>query len=312
MVELALDQNPLERARRIEVNGVNALISNITAPFEYKGKTLIAARMQASKDKTSPSTICFLRQRDDSSFEIRSILPVIGMEDSSIAHIKGNLVFSCIKTHIKEDGDIGYRTYFYKNPDFDNFDLERDAFAVGPGGMKDIRLVDLGNDGVGIFTRPEGGEIAGKGKIGFTIIQNLDDLKDENIILSAPIIPGQFEDDGDNQLWGGVNAAYPLENGKIAILGHIASVDSKGKHYRAMTFVLDPKTRIASPMEIIATREDFPDNYSDISSEHDELFDVVFPGGLTFNNDGTITMYVGLSDASAAVIRLPMPNCFKV
>lgn len=308
MVELALSQEPSERARSIEIKGVNGFVFNITAPFQYKEETLIAGRIQTSKDNTSASTIGFFRQTDDSSFELRNIIPAIGLEDPSVTSIYGNSIFGYVQTH-RSGGEVGYKTVFYKNPDLDRLgpqqEQEQEPLVVGPERMKDIRLVELQDGRIGVFTRPQGGKITKKGKIGFTIIKTLDDL-DENVISSAPLIPDQFDDSS----WGGVNAAYLLKDGKIGVLGHVASVDSKGKHYKAMMFAFDPNTRTTSPMEIIATREDFPEDFS----ENDELKDIVFPGGVVINDNNPTKafLYGGVSDEYAGIIEFTLPDWFKM
>jgi hypothetical protein len=55
-------------------------------------------------------------------------------------------------------------------------------FAVGPQWMKDIRLVELADRRIGVFTRPKGEYFGGQAEIGFTIIDNLDDLTPEVIV----------------------------------------------------------------------------------------------------------------------------------
>ena len=317
MVELALKQEPIlnqpERGRFIEFEGVRGTVFNITAPFEYNGGTLIAGRIQASKDKSLASTIGIFRQTDDLSYTLINRLPTIGLEDPSIAHIKGDLIFSCVKTYIKANGDIGYRTLFYKNPDFDNFDPEHDAFAIGQDEMKDTRLVELQDGRIGVFPRPQKlvftspqRTIDIRGRIGFTILDSLEELAQAKL-TETPLIDIPFK---PNEC-GGVNAAYLLKDGRIGVLGHIASVDNKGKHYGAMVFPFDPNSGVASPIEIIASREDFPEDPTD--GLHDKNYDVVFSGGLRFNDDRTTDFFGGVSDKLPGEIEdIQLPAWFKV
>jgi large subunit ribosomal protein L25 len=59
--------------------------------------------------------------------------------------------------------------------------------------------------------------------------------------------------------WGGANETHLLKNGRIGVLGHIASFDSQlNKHYYSMVFSLNPETCEKTPMKIIAARSDFP------------------------------------------------------
>ena len=51
-------------------------------------------------------------------------------------------------------GSLAWRTRFYHGSGGE--DLQ--PFAVGPDGMKDIRLVELADGRIGVFTRPQGGD----------------------------------------------------------------------------------------------------------------------------------------------------------
>ena len=70
-----------------------------------------------------------------------------------------------------------------------------------------------------------------------------------------------------------------------------------------MWFVYDRETHSASPVEIIATRENFPAG----DEKTPKLSDIVFPGGLIRHGDGTATLYAGLSDTEAGSFTLPDP-----
>lgn len=298
MVELALPQefplNPPEKSELIKFEGVKENnVFNITAPFEYNGETLIAGRIQSSKDNSTASTIGIFRQTDGLSYTLSNMFPAIGMEDPFVTLIKGDLMLGCVQTYRTGENEIGYKTVFYKSPDLDHLGLQHEPFAVGPDGMKDIRLVELQDGKIGVFTRPQGA-IGGKGKIGFTILNSLDELN-KDIITAAPLINIQFKE-GE---WGGVNAAYLLNDGRIGVLGHIASIDEEGKHYFAISFIFNPDTSEVSTPVVIASRPDFPKgNYKD---------DIVFPGGLTTNGNGEVTLWAGLSDAESGRIVIPNP-----
>ena len=70
-----------------------------------------------------------------------------------------------------------------------------------------------------------------------------------------------------------------------------------------MTFTLWPHTAKVSPLRIIAARNNFPPGHAKMP----ELVDVVFPGGFMMNDDGTITLYAGLSDTEAGLVVLHDP-----
>ena len=92
--------------------------------------------------------------------------------------------------------------------------------------MKDLRLVELQDGSIGVFTRPQG-EKGGRGKIGFTRVASLEELSIDQI-NKAPLLEGQFVDEE----WGGCNEIHLLPNGILGVLGHIACFDEQGdRHY---------------------------------------------------------------------------------
>lgn len=70
-----------------------------------------------------------------------------------------------------------------------------------------------------------------------------------------------------------------------------------------MSFTFDSETQQASPITIIATRNNFPTGVAKIP----ELADVIFPGGLIRHDDGTATLYAGLSDTEAGSCSISDP-----
>lgn len=181
----------------------------------------------------------------------------------------------------------------YKGSDIFNLKL----FFVGPDGMKDLRITELKDGTIGVFTRPQGSK-GGRGKIGFTKIKRLNDLS-IGVIQDAPILNDFFNDDE----WGGINSIYPIDNDNIGLLGHIAKMDESGiKHYYPMTFVLDINSLKYKDVQIIAEREDFlPGPSKDVS-----LYDVVFSGGLEFKDKKAI-LFAGISDIEAQTIEIDNP-----
>lgn len=77
-------------------------------------------------------------------------------------------------------------TQFYRGYHIDSLT----HFSSGPGTMKDIRLIELDNGSVGVFTRPQG-ERGGRGQIGFTVIPSLDELNEQTFI-DAEVLQDQF------------------------------------------------------------------------------------------------------------------------
>lgn len=280
------------KREKLQFEGVeNKDVYNITAPFELGGKTYIAGRVESPENTADTRSVFFIKK--DGVWWADDTFPSFPLEDPFITKINGEMVFGGVETYPLVDapstGWIGYRTLFYKGKALE--DLKQ--FSVGPDMMKDIRLVELADHSIGVFTRPQG-SVGGKGTIGFVRLNSLDELTPENI-LKAQLFLGQFS---ENE-WGGVNNAYLLHDGTIGVIGHVGSQDTDGKkHYRAMSFIFNPNTFHISPIKIIAERKDFPKGKSKVP----ELEDIVFPGG--YENGG---LYVGLSDSEAGYLHLSNP-----
>jgi len=271
-------------------------VYNISAPFRIGTATVIAGRVER-REAWANSHVVFFEEKNGVWIPV-SGAPTLKLEDGFVAHIGDEIIFGGVEVYpnptASESRGVGYRTVFYRGHDFPSLQ----KFSQGPDKMKDIRLAHLTSGRIGIFTRPQGGS-SGRGEIGYTELSRLEELNAENI-LGARIIKNQFA----SKEWGGVNEMHVLEDGIIGALGHIAYKDSHGdKHYFAMSFHYDPKIHRASPIEIIATRKNFPAG----GEKMPELSDVVFPGGLIRHGDGTATLYAGLSDAEAGRITLPDP-----
>lgn len=222
-------------------------VYNPTAPFEYNGKTLIIGRVER-RDLEISQAVFFERQKGDTYVELAG-MKRYNLQDPFIAKIGSIWVFGGteIFAHPDNPKNLWWRTKFFSGEDL--FFLE--PLTYGPIGMKDIRLVELADTKIGVFTRPQG-DIGGRGKIGFTIIDKLADLLVE-VINNAEIL-NQF---GEEE-WGGVNQPLLLENGTVGVLGHAAKITADGaRHYYSMAFTLNPEDMRYLPMKIIATRNNF-------------------------------------------------------
>ncbi len=271
----------------------NKDVYNITAPFEVKGETVIAGRVEARDSEHSH--VMFFHETDTVWTPIENT-PVLELQDPFVSFIHGQLVIGGVEIfpHPVNPGALGWRTVFYKGGSLDQLN----PFAKGPDGMKDIRLVELENSRIGVFTRPQG-EKGGRGRIGYTEISKLEELE-PSVIDEAPLLDLPFHEDE----WGGVNELHLLSEGEVGALGHIACFDEKGdRHYYAISFVFHPDTRACTRLKMIAQRSDFLDS----PAKRPDLQDVVFSGGLVRKNDGTARLYAGVADASAQYIYLNDP-----
>lgn len=288
-------QNPLARnAEKLAFAGVGDKdVYNITAPFLDEGEPVIAGRVESRESEYSE--VRFFIERNG-EWVPREGAPAFELQDPFQTRIGGELVLGGVQIypHPTQENALMWRTVFYKGKSI----AELKPFFKGPDGMKDLRLVELQDGGIGIFTRPQG-EKGGRGKIGFARVNRLEDLSIE-LIAHTPLLEGQFIDEE----WGGANEAHLLGNGRIGVLGHIASFDAQGdRHYYPMAFALDPATGAYSDIELIAVRDQFLPG----AAKRTDLADVVFSGGLVRNGDGTAVLYAGISDAEAHRLTIADP-----
>lgn len=287
------NQRVIFKKEKLTFKGVNDKdVYNITAPFQDNGEWVIAGRVE-SRDSEHSQVVFFVNRND--AWITRQSAPVFELQDPFFTKIGGQLIFGGVEIfpHPTVQNSLSWRTVFYHG----NTIGELERFFEGPDGMKDLRLIELTDGSVGIFTRPQG-EKGGRGKIGFTKIDSLKDLS-INVINEAPLFD-QFLDDE----WGGANEVHLLSNGMLGVLGHIARFDKEGnRHYYSMVFKINPETRDYSNMQIIAERADFLEG----PSKRPDLVDVVFSGGLIRYPNGKAELYAGISDATAQKITIPDP-----
>lgn len=280
-------------------------VYNVSGPFSINNVEYIAGRVE-TRDKQDSLTM-FFQKVAEHEWQLIPDSPAFDLEDPFQTIIDGDIILGGVRIKKNESGTItSYQTIFYKGKTINALR----EFAVGPLGMKDIRLMQIvppigknpGN--IIVFTRPQG-EYGGLGKIAVTFIETLDQLTEEHI-LQARIIPELFT---ENE-WGGVNDLYKLRNGMIGVLYHIAHRDDAGnRHYRAAVFIYDPLSGRVYNNQVIATREQFPDSPIKIiadSKKPDDLKNVVFPSRLVIQESRAI-LYSGLSDTTTGILNCPNP-----
>ncbi|MBU3131244.1 DUF1861 family protein [Clostridium gasigenes] len=271
-------------------------VYNITAPFNIDSEIVIAGRVEARDSEHS--RIMFFKEVDK-AWRVIEGAPVFDLQDPFVTKIGGELVLGGVE--IYETGNVEvpicYRTVFLKGESLNT--LKR--FAVGPDKMKDIRLLELQDKRILVFTRPQG-EIGGRGTVGYFIIEDLKELTIENI-KNAKLLDDMFY----KEEWGGANELHLLEGGNIGILAHIAKFDEAGnRHYYSSVFTFNYETLEYSEMKLIAIR----DNFEAGAAKRSDLIDVIFSGGLIRMENGQAELYCGVSDAEAHKILITDPFKF--
>lgn len=267
-------------------------VYNPTAPFFYGGKRMICARVEKRDSEVSQAV--FFEETLEDVYQAAEGWERYPLQDPSMAKVLGHYVLGGTEVfpHPEDPRRMCWHTVFYCGTDLRR--LER--LSQGPDGMKDVRLVELADGRIGIFTRPQG-EKGGRGKIGFTTVKDFSEVT-ASVMEDAPLLDlfGQEE-------WGGVNEAQLLPDGRVGVLGHIACFEpAEVRHYYPMAFVFDPRTGEHTRPQILAERGEFLPG----PSKRPDLEDVLFSGGLVRGEDSAI-LYVGVSDCEIQYMVVPDP-----
>ena len=269
-------------------------VYNITAPFRDDGEMVIAGRVEERHSESSE--VMFFINRGG-TWTPRKDAPVFNLQDPFVAFIRDEMIFGGVEVYFDEDDPhyvTSWRTVFYRGRQI----RELQPFAQGPLTMKDIRLVELTDGRIGIFTRPMMVNGA-RALIGYAEIGDLSELTEE-VMTHAELLHGQFMPDE----WGGANETHKLANGMIGVLGHVACMEENNiRHYYPMAFGFDPAKRQATPLKLLADRSMFPEG----PAKRPDLQDVLFSGGIVRKENGKACMYTGVSDAEAHMIMIDDP-----
>ncbi|MCI8788420.1 MAG: DUF1861 family protein [Lachnospiraceae bacterium] len=270
-------------------------VYNISQEFEEGGQFYLAGRVEKRDNEIS----CVRIFRRTGEHRYTADFPEMVFErfqDPFVTRIGEELVLGGVQIEtdpLYPERVINWRTLFYRGKTIRELKL----FAAGPAHMKDIRLGEMENGKIAIFTRPQG-KMGGLGKIGFTSVDALEEVNEESI-LGARIFDTHFLPEE----WGGANQVNLLEDGRLGVLGHIAYRDENHLHYHSMSFLFDPETMGHTPVKIIARRSDIPAG----GAKRPDLEDVIFSGGLVRREDGKWELYTGVSDCEACVIEIDDP-----
>ena len=274
-----------EKIAFIGVDGFD--VYNPSIPFFYEGAYHLLGRIE--KRESEVSIIGLFKRITKTSYDLIKDFEAYPLQDPFLTVIHGQYILG--GTFVDWTTKTWF-TRFYQGPSLDQLTLLVDA----PIGMKDVRLIQLANGKIGVFTRPQGG-LARFGVIGFTVVDDLKDLTRE-VMEKAPLL-----DLFETSAWAGVNDCLLLEDGSIGVVGHVAIFDEERiRHYYAMSFKFDPDKRTYKDVKIIAERSQFLPG----PSKREDLQDVIFTAGLHFENPFWY-IYVGASDAEVQRMVTPTP-----
>lgn len=277
-------------------------VYNCSIPFYWNGDRYMFGRVE-KRTEWARSVIRLFKEIDTDEFAVVPGSMIYQLEDPCISIIHKELVLG--GTFVRYSGGKidTYYGHFYRGEDVRDLAY----FTTGPKRMKDIRLVELSDGKIGVFSRPRGQDIlkryGSESMLGFDVIDSLNELTADRI-NQIPYITGLYNE-GE---WGGCNQAYLLEDGLIGCIGH-GSYPDKGadgkdiKVYVNTAFVINPKTRELLKNEIIATRNSYP--AGDAKVPH--LIDCTFTSGIIPREDNKVDLYAGLGDCEEGRIVIDNP-----
>jgi len=293
------------QSAKLTFTGVDAGydVYNCSIPFVWNGVRYIFGRVEPH-DRWASSKVMLFRASGRDEWKRVLEFGSLDLEDPYIAFVKGELIVGGTRVE-KVSGLVkSYRGDFYR--DNGRGPLHLEYYTSGPYRMKDIRLVELKDGRIGVFSRPRGEDIRAKygseAVIGFTTIADLKELTPE-LVENAPVVEGIFGKDE----WGGCNQAYLQADGTVLVAAHLCYQGApavpdgpKRQIYCNAAFTLDPVTRKATHIRLVATRKMYP--ACEPKVQH--LDDCVFTSGFVFNGDGTADIYTGLCDAAEGRVRV--------
>lgn len=283
-----------------DVDGFDVYNSSI--PFEWQGGKYIFGRIE-KRDEWARSWVRLFMETGKDDWTLVPDSMIYQLEDPYIAILGKNLVLGGTHVRYKQGKIDTYYGYFYKGTEIDNLYY----FTTGPDYMKDIRLVELADKRIGVFSRPRNEMIRKKfgseAQIGFSIINSLDELSAE-VIENAPYIPNLF----DTGEWGGCNQAYLLDSDMMGVIGHkcYKAVNSEGleiQTYMNIAFVFDQEKHTALDVKIIGTRPCYPAG----AAKQPFLVDCAFTSGIVSRPDGMVDLYSGIGDCEEGRIVIDDP-----
>ncbi|MDP4147210.1 MAG: DUF1861 family protein [Bacillota bacterium] len=288
---------------KLKFNGVEGFdVYNPSIPFNWNGKAFIFGRVE-KRDEWARSWVRLFENTGKDEWTLVPDSMIYQLEDPFVSQIGESLVLGGTHVRYSQGAIDTFYGYFYKGTDIHNLYY----FTTGPDYMKDIRLVEMADGRIGVFSRPRNEDVQKKygseSIIGFAIIDSLEELTSK-VIESASFIPGLFDTDE----WGGCNQAYLLDSGLIGVIGHKSykNFGPDGQEilsYMNISFIFDPNEHQAKDMKIIGTRSSYPPG----PAKRPELIDCAFTSGIVLRPDGKVDLYSGIGDCEVGRIVIDYP-----
>lgn len=269
-------------------------VYNCSIPFTYGGKKYIYGRVEKLDEWVHSNAILFEMVAPDVFERVHGAM-TFNLEDPFIVKIHGEMIFG--GTHVTKNGGSvsGYCCEFYRGSP-DNLKY----FTSGPAMMKDIRLIELADKRIGVFThfRTEGSCLTG-----FATIDKIEELT-VDVINSAKLINHRPFGDA----WGGPNQVYLLSTGMLGCISHHGYLldqenDAQLRIYCCTSYVFDPATYDVHAFKIIGTKGCFPP----CEAKLPRLVDCAFVSGIEMRKDGKCDLYSGLGDTHEGRIVIDYP-----
>ncbi|KAK7194575.1 hypothetical protein NESM_000375300 [Novymonas esmeraldas] len=275
--------------------GVEGLdVYNCSVPFQYKGRYHLFGRVEP-REKWVESRVRLFEETGKDEYTVVPDQFTYQLEDPFVSKVQSEMFFGGTQV-IKSGGNVtGYFCDFYRGtPEV------LTHYTTGPDRMKDIRIVQLANGTVGIFSHHK---TESSCLTGFIAVNSLSDITREVIIAAEPIDHTPFLD-----AWGGVNQAYLLSSGMVGCISHHGYLDKDADGgqlnvYCITSFVYDPATNDTHAFQLIGTKGCFPD----CPAKAPRVADCAFVSGIVMREDGKCDLYSGLGDTCEGRITIDNP-----
>ncbi len=295
----------------LEVHGIKSgEIAYNPAVIIQKNIKIIAARVESldshwlDPELYDPHVI-FFTQHNNVLIPIPDTPVFHKLEDPWATWLSGSngkpqLLFGGVKVDFNDKTPV-ITTQLYLAPSVQELDVDNPIAKILY--MKDVRVSQLQTGKIAVFTRPTEGK-AYPGRIGFTIINNIQDI--EKTVVDAELL--KFDLDENAKI--GANEAYSIKKTEsigtvkelVNVFCHVATTDPRKLHYAGYKFELDPNHPYDDIITLhkIADRSNFPINNK--SSKGERYDDVIFPGGT--GGPKETQYFAGVEDARIGVMDL--------